>query len=333
VLEERFNSLGRFLKKTFGERVHRMNVNIAGKMPMGGDGLDGYLLSPGGTLDTPNSASDITDVTSQIENAKERTRKKFKYGKYIVHFHSPAGEFVSFEKLKSTVETVMRDNEIIGLNFTLGIESIDDRIRSYLHEISSYIYIWVETGIHTIHDETLKKIGAKFMHQESMDVIESLIAKNIRVAPSIVFGLPGESDEMMHATMDKISKLLVNGISIQNFFALTGSPFEEDLNNGNLKPISLDEYVSLVCDFIEIIPPHIVLRRIIGEASNDMLIAPQWMKKKMDALNAITKEMDKRGSSQGSKSPYYFAVEQGDEVKKELEEALVSSQDDELFDE
>ena len=65
--------------------------------------------------------------------------------------------------------------------------------------------------------------------------------------------------------------------------------------------MSQEEYVKVICDQLEIIPKHIVIHRITGDAPRDMLIGPIWSLNKWEVLNAIETEMRRRGSTQGCK--------------------------------
>ena len=71
---------------------------------------------------------------------------------------------------------------------------------------------------------------------------------------------------------------------------------------GRLQLLSQEEYVSIICDQLEIIPEHIVIHRITGDAPRDMLIGPMWSLNKWEVLNAIEAEMRRRGSKQGCKA-------------------------------
>ncbi len=51
--------------------------------------------------------------------------------------------------------------------------------------------------------------------------------------------------------------------------------------------MSQDEYVKVICDQLEIIPKHIVIHRITGDAPRDMLIGPMWSLNKWEVLNAM----------------------------------------------
>lgn len=63
--------------------------------------------------------------------------------------------------------------------------------------------------------------------------------------------------------------------------------------------MSKDEYVNTVCDILEILPPHMVIQRLVADGYRDIFLGPPWAVHKMDVLNAIEKEMARRDSYQG----------------------------------
>lgn len=66
--------------------------------------------------------------------------------------------------------------------------------------------------------------------------------------------------------------------------------------------MSQDKYVKVICDQLEIIPKHIVIHRITGDAPRDMLIGSMWSLNKWEVLNTIETEVQRRGSVQGCKA-------------------------------
>ena len=63
--------------------------------------------------------------------------------------------------------------------------------------------------------------------------------------------------------------------------------------------LTRDEYVSIVCDQLELLRPEIVINRITGDPKKEDLIEPSWLLKKFCVLNDIDKEMKKRNIYQG----------------------------------
>ena len=64
---------------------------------------------------------------------------------------------------------------------------------------------------------------------------------------------------------------------------------------------SMDDYIGLVCDLIEIIPPEVTIHRLTADAPRKTLIAPEWSYMKRSILNGIHAELRRRGTRQGSR--------------------------------
>ena len=63
---------------------------------------------------------------------------------------------------------------------------------------------------------------------------------------------------------------------------------------------SLEEYLDLVIDFIELLNPSFVIERISGEATLPLLSGPGWGRLRYDqVLNAFEKRLEERNTWQG----------------------------------
>lgn len=298
MAEERFYSLGRYLKETFGERVHKIRVNVGEPVGSFADS-DTVILSVGGTLDGGTHDTDLPPVAEQLAESKERVRKRFKTGKFIVYLHSGIGSCVSLETLTKTVDEILYDNEVIGITFVTRPECLSDAFIGYLNRTAGYTHTWLEIGVMTMHDETIRRIGMKHTSEDVMAVLQELMGTQLRVAPHLVLGLPGETPDQMRESIKEISRYAIHGINIHNFYVLSGTPFEEQYRKGELSLLGQEEYVNLVCDVIEMLPPGVVLHRIVGEADSERLVAPEWTADRKGTLSMISAEMEKRGSNQG----------------------------------
>ena len=80
---------------------------------------------------------------------------------------------------------------------------------------------------------------------------------------------------------------------------IDGTPMHKMLTKGKLKLMEKDEYVDLVVDQLEILPPHMVIHRLTGDAVREELIGPMWSLKKWEVLNAIDDRLKERNTYQG----------------------------------
>ena len=70
---------------------------------------------------------------------------------------------------------------------------------------------------------------------------------------------------------------------------------------GRYKCLEQDEYVDLICDFIERIPSDIIIQRLTGDPHPQELVAPQWALQKSETLAKIRNTLSERNSTQGMK--------------------------------
>jgi len=55
-----------------------------------------------------------------------------------------------------------------------------------------------------------------------------------------------------------------------------------------------------VADFLELLPPNLVIHRLTGDPHPEELVAPAWCRDKSRVLSGIRRELCHRGSRQGS---------------------------------
>ena len=116
----------------------------------------------------------------------------------------------------------------------------------------------------------------------------------------VIFGLWESRDEILQ-TAQRLAALKIDGIKIHMLCALQGTKLAQMYENNEIDFMSEDEYVSLVCDFLEILPPETTIHRLAGNGFRKTLIAPRWLGAKLDCLNKIDREFLKRNSYQGAK--------------------------------
>lgn len=111
-----------------------------------------------------------------------------------------------------------------------------------------------------------------------------------------------ETREEILQTAQELSRLEVDGVKIHMLCALKDTKLAKLYEVKDIDFMSEEEYVNLVCDFLEILPPKTTIHRLAGNGLKKNLIAPRWLGAKLDCLNKIDKEFIRRNSYQGSKN-------------------------------
>ncbi len=60
-----------------------------------------------------------------------------------------------------------------------------------------------------------------------------------------------------------------------------------------------EAYIDLVADFLEFLPPDMVIHRLTGDPVGEALVAPLWAQNKTENLNLIRRKLEERDTWQG----------------------------------
>src|SRR6185369_8254318 len=100
-------------------------------------------------------------------------------------------------------------------------------------------------------------------------------ALGLRLCVHLILGLPGETREEMLATPAILNDLGIDGVKIHLLHVNRGTELAEMHERGEVALLERDEYVGLVCDFLERLQSGISIHRLTGDGGRD-LIAPLW---------------------------------------------------------
>ncbi|MCX5686945.1 MAG: TIGR01212 family radical SAM protein, partial [Candidatus Omnitrophica bacterium] len=221
--------------------------------------------------------------------------------RFIAYFQAFTNTYASIDKLKKIYDQALEFNEVVGISIGTRPDAVD---RDKLELISSYknrFDVWIEYGLQSIHDKTLLRINRAHSFIDFLEALGLTRQFDIPVCAHVILGLPGETRRDMIETAKSLTGLKIDAVKIHLLHILKGSRLEELYNKGEVKVLRQDEYVNLVCDFLEYLSPDIIIERLTGEGANGRHIAPLWALDKIGTINKIGEELVKRKSCQGAK--------------------------------
>jgi len=305
-----YNNLSGHLKRVFGERVHKISVMTGLSCPNRNGTLsaEGCIFcdpyGSGAILDDPSNPPPIED---QIKINIGRIKKRFACNKFIAYFQAFSNTNTSPKNLKELVERALSFQEIVGISISTRPDLLEDGIMEVLKETSSKTYLWVEIGIQTANDETLKRINRNHTFRDVASAVTRLHGQGIKVCGHVILGLPGEERKDVLFTAQVLSELKVDGIKIHPLFVAKESPLETGWRQGEVDLLDEETYVKWVVDFLEYIPPETVIHRLVGAGRRGIHLAPDWPLQKQKIINRINEEFKSRGTRQGERMQDYEA--------------------------
>ncbi|MCM8832099.1 MAG: TIGR01212 family radical SAM protein, partial [Candidatus Omnitrophica bacterium] len=226
-------------------------------------------------------------------------KKRFKVNKFIAYFQAFTNTYASTSILKKTYDIIKDFNEIVGLSISTRPDCVNEEVIKLISSYQENYLVWIEYGLQTTHDEVLKKINRNHSFSDFLKALDLTRKYNINVGVHIILGLPSLSDNMIMQDAKRLSQLDIQGIKFHLLHVLKNTKLEKLYYGDKIKFLTKNEYIKIICDFIERIPQNFVILRLISSADKNYLIAPTWMNDKISIIDEIKKEFVKRGTFQG----------------------------------
>ena len=297
---KRYHTLNYYLRNKFNSKVCKISLNAGFTCP-NIDGTKGY----GGCIYCSKSGSGefggnpSKSLVEQFNDVKEVLAKKWSNAKYIAYFQARTNTYAPLEVLKEKYETVLKIDNVIGLDIATRCDAISDDTLDYLEELSKRTFLTIELGLQTTKEETSILINRGHTLKEFDDMVKKLRDRNINVVVHIINGLPYENEDDMLNTVRHLNKLDIQGIKIHMLNIVKDTPLEVLYNKEKFHILTKEEYIDIVIKQLELLDENIVIHRITADPDIKSLVEPKWLVKKFCVLNDIDKEMVRRDTYQG----------------------------------
>ena len=299
---KRYNTFSDELKRVFGCKVQRISIDAGFTCPNRDGTLDtqGCIYCGGDGSGSYAIRRDL-DIAAQIEDGKEVMRRKYRANKFIAYFQAFSNTYAPVEDIRFLFEKALSVPDVVGIIVATRPDCLPDDVLDYLQELSRNNYLWLELGMQSMYDRSLELINRRHDHACFVDAVERSQVRGLKVCAHVILGLPGETREEMLAMAGELNRLGLDGVKLHLLHVLKGTRLVEMYELGEVELLDRDGYAGLVCDFLELLDPRILIHRLTGDGGVDNLIAPLWSLKKFEILNLIDAEMERRGAQQGAK--------------------------------
>lgn len=299
---KRYHTFDYYLKHKFGHKIAKISLDAGFTCP----NLDGSKGVGGCTYCSSKGSGDFAGdknlpLRQQFDEVRQKMDKKWADAGYIPYFQAHTNTYAPLSVLKEKFEEVLTFPNVVGLSIATRADCISDETADYLQELSHRTNLEVELGLQSVHDCTGERINRCHTYADFLKGYEKLSARGIDMCVHIIDGLPGENREMMLETAETLSKLKLHSLKIHLLHVLKGTVMEQQLAAGEFSLLSREEYVNIVCDQLEVLPPELVIQRVTGDGEKESLVGPMWSLKKLCVMNEIDKELVRRNSWQGKK--------------------------------
>ncbi len=300
--EKRYNDFSTYFKKKFSERVQKVSIDAGFTCPNrdGSKGLGGCTYCNNKTFKPTYTNLDIS-VTSQIQKGVGFFSKKYKAMKFLAYFQAYTNTYAPLEDLKKLYDEALQHPKIVGLVISTRPDTVSSELLDYLAELSKKVYVMVEFGLESHLDKSLQLVNRGHNFSDSVWALQETAKRGINNCAHLILGLPGETRNDFLEQAKVISKLPVKNLKLHQLQIHKGTLLEKQYlqNPDEFNLFTVEYYIELVVDYLEILNPKIIVERFISEAPPEMLIAPKWGLKNFEFVAKVEKRLKERNTWQG----------------------------------
>ncbi|HHL40433.1 MAG TPA: TIGR01212 family radical SAM protein [Deltaproteobacteria bacterium] len=297
----RYRSLGAVLYERYGRRTWKVSLDAGFACPNGGGlpGGGGCAYCRSDAL-RPARGADGLSVAAQLEAGIEYVRRRHRAGAFVAYFQSGTSTNGPTDRLAAMLDTAVRHPEVVALAVSTRPDCLGPEVLDLLCRVRGKKDLWIELGLQSIHERTLRLINRGHTAGDFICAARAAMERGIDVCAHLIMGLPGEERRHMAATVGRVAELGLWGVKFHQLQVLRGTPLETMYRRGEVTPLGLDEYASIVADAIELLPPETVIHRLCGDAPRRLLVAPRWGAGKFAVAEAVEAKLRARGTRQGA---------------------------------
>jgi len=280
--------------------VHKIAIDATFTCPNrdGSKGRGGCTFCNNSSF-SPNGLRPVS-ISSQIDAGKTVIKKRTGALHYIAYFQAYTNTYGDIEKLRSTYDQALAQQNIVGLSVGTRPDCVPQPVLELLADYQKQGYeVWLELGLQSSFDETLERVNRGHDYKEYCAAVDAAHDHNLNVCTHLMLGLPGEDKSHALTTLQRVISKGVAGLKIHPLHVVKGTVLANEWRRNEYSPLKFNDYIETVCDMIELTPADVIYHRLTGTAPDKILLAPSWCGKKWQVLNAIKTELERRGTFHG----------------------------------
>lgn len=298
-----FRAYSRYLRNRYGERTYRIGVDAGFSCPnRGSDRRSGgcTFCDESGARAAYIADVSAADLTGQIERSRDALARRYGAARFMLYFQAFSSTYAPADVLREVYDTGLSVMPFEELIVSTRPDCVDGEIATLLGSYRERLNdVWVELGLQSAHDATLRRIGRGHDVAAFDRALSSLRASGVKVAAHVIFGLPGEGPAEIAETMRFLAERRIEGIKIHNLHVVEGTPLDAQYCRGEFSVPDGEEHMRLVADALELLPSDTVVMRLTCDTPDGKLRAPRAFPGKQEFRRRLVEYMQERGKYQG----------------------------------
>lgn len=239
-------------------------------------------------------------IENQIKKGLEFIHRRYKAKLAALYFQSWTNTYDSADNLKHIYDMALSCGDFSEFIVSTRPDCVEDDVADLL---AGYITedreVWVELGLQSASDETLRRINRGHTLSDYIKCMERLHKRGIKVCTHVILGLPGEEREDFIETAKVLNKVGSEGVKIHNLHIPGGTNMAEEYLEGEITSWSTERYMNEVEYFLRLLNPEMIIERLVCETPSHRLMAPRHFMDKSLFLRTLNDKMEKDNTRQG----------------------------------
>src|SRR6266545_1877729 len=199
----RFNSYGSYLRRRFGYRVSKVNVDGGFTCPNrdGSKGSGGCIYCDNSSF-SPSGTLSLIPIETQMEEGMAYHRKRLGSQKFIVYFQKFTNTYAPVDRLRELFGRALAHPDVIGISVGTRPDALEDDAIHLLQELAQDRYVCLELGLQSMDDAILHRINRGHSLTDYLRGVERMAGRGIELCTHLIYGFPGETREGFLKTAD-----------------------------------------------------------------------------------------------------------------------------------
>ncbi len=295
-----------FLQTRFPYKVQKISINAGFSCPNrdGTKGFGGCTYCNNQTF-SPEYCFSGKGVRQQLNEGIDFFSGKYPQMKFLAYFQAYTNTYDEVDRLLEKYDEALQHPDVVGLIIGTRPDCMPDELLSELQKISKKHFLLIEYGMESTINATLAFINRGHTYEECVETIHRTNDAGCLCGIHLILGLPGENREDLLNHARTISTLPVTTVKLHQLQLIRNTKMAQQFLEHPewFHFYTMDEYIDLCIDFIELLPPHFVLERFVSQSPKELVIAPDWRSKNNEFMYKLNQRIAERQAYQGR---WYF---------------------------
>jgi len=302
---KRYNTAVGHFRREWGERLQKLVIDAGFTCPNrdGSVGVGGCTYCDNDAFH-PGYSTPGKSITQQIDEGIAFHKVRYRGTKhYLAYFQAYSNTYAPLARLRQLYGEALAHPDVVGLVVGTRPDCIDGEKLDYLASLrDSGAVVQVEYGIESCYDETLRRINRGHDFECARKALEMTAERNLPSCAHFIFGLPGETREMMLDECGTINELPLHSVKFHQLQIVRRTAMEKEWaeHPEDFVTFTLDEYLDFIVDVLERLRPDLCIERVAGEVPPRFVNEVRWgLIRNFQILHLLDERLESRDSFQG----------------------------------